>query len=85
MKVEQKIENWIYGHIKRHDLVTDFDRIIIKFLSHYLPNFVGVMINFTILSFVYFWIYNKYGIERVMILLAIQMIMSIGSLRKALS
>ena len=83
--MSKKFEDWIYRHIKHPEKITDFDRKWIKFVADTVPRIAGTMLTFALLSAIYFWIYNKYGIDRVIILLGIQLIMCLGSLQKALT
>ncbi len=83
--LSKKFEDWLYRRIKHPENITDFDHKWIKFVANTVPRIAGTMLNFAILSAIYFWIYNKYGIERVIILMGIQMIMSIGALHRDLT
>ncbi len=83
--MSKRIEDWLYRRIKHPENITEFDHKWIKFVAQVVPKIVGSMLTFAVLSGIYFWILNKYGIERVIILLGIQVIMSIGGLQKALT
>jgi hypothetical protein len=79
-----KLKQWILNRIKYPEKMTAFDHKLIDFIGDVLPSWIGVVINFAILSFIYFWIYNKYGLDRTLILLLISMLLSIGRLTKAI-
>ena len=83
--MSSKLEDWIYSRMKNQDKVTDFDRKLISLVATALPQFIGVTIQFSIMFYIYNFLYNKYGIERVFILLMINLIISVGFVRKAIS
>jgi hypothetical protein len=83
-QAQEKLKFWIISHIKNQDKLTTTDHRVIEFLIVGLPNFVGMLLVFGILSAVYLWGYKKYGFERTLIVLLINIIISIGQVAGAI-
>lgn len=84
-RAQDRIREWIMSHIAHPEKVTEFDRRMIDFIVYFAPNWVGMAATFSVLSFIYLWLYSRYGIERVLILMLVSIMISIGQLRKAFS
>jgi hypothetical protein len=82
-KLQEKIKLWVVSHIKNADQLTDLDNKAIDFLIVGVPEFVGVIVAFAIMTFIYTFLYKKYGFERTIIYLLITIIFVIGETRKA--
>lgn len=73
------------SHFKHPEKMTDVDDKLLDFIVTTVPTFVMQMIGWSFMIFIYMWLYNRYGIERVIILLLINIVFAIGFVRKAIT
>jgi hypothetical protein len=81
---QQRMKDWIVAHIGSPEKMTATDHKIIDFLIVGLPSFLGMIMMFLILSSLYLWGLKKYGFEKTIIVLLINMIISINSIGAAI-
>ena len=84
MTLKEKAKLWIISHLKHPEKLEKIDLIWLDFLVDTLPSFVGQMVMFSLLTWLYLWLYKKYGFERIVILLLVNIIFVVNSMRKAL-
>ena len=84
-KIQQKAKDWMISHFKHPEKMEDIDHKILDILVTVIPTFISQIIGWSIMTFLYIWLYNKYGFEKVIILLFINVIFAIGFVRKALT
>jgi hypothetical protein len=82
--LKEKIKAWLLSHVTHPEKLEPIDYKLIDFMVDTFPQFVMQIVQFSILIFIYMWLYNKYGFERIVILLLCNLIFVIGMLRKAL-
>lgn len=84
-QAQQKLKDWIIAHIGKPENITPLDNKILDILIVQVPSFFGMVLIFSILSWLYLWGLKKYGFERTIIVLLINMIISISQVGKAIS
>ena len=83
-KLQQKVKDWIISKFRHPERMEAIDDVWLDFIVVILPAW-GLQIAFFSLSvFIYMWLYNKYGFEKVLILILVNIIFVIGSVRKAM-
>lgn len=82
-KLQGRVKDWLISHIKHPEQLKESDHKAMEFLIVGIPQFVGVLISFALMTFIYTWLYNKYGFEKTIIYLLITIIFVIGETRKA--
>jgi hypothetical protein len=83
-KTQQKVKDWIISHFRHPEKIENIDHVWIDFLVVTLPSWVLQVGGYALTTFIYIWLYNKFGFEKVLILLLINIIFAIGFVRKAL-
>lgn len=83
-KAQQKFKDWVVAHIKSPENMTALDHKILDLIIVQLPAFFGMILMFVILSAVYLWGLKKYGFERTLVVLLINMIITINSVGGAI-
>jgi hypothetical protein len=75
---QQQFKDWIVAHIKSPEKMTALDHKVLDLIIVQLPAFFGMILMFVILSAIYLWGLKKYGFERTLIVLLINLIITIG-------
>ena len=75
---QQKLKNWLISKLNKPEDMTALDMKMIDFVIVVLPDFLMMMVTFGILTAIYFWVYKKYGFDKTLILMLINLIMVIG-------
>jgi hypothetical protein len=83
-KAEQKFKDWIISHLGKPELITETDNKIMDIIIVQVPAFLGMMLMFFILSWLYLWGLGKYGFEKTLIVLLINVVISINQVNKAI-
>ena len=83
MTLKDKAKAWIIGHIAHPELLRPSDLMAIDFLLTFVPELVKIIVEFGVLSAIYLYLLNKYGINRVIVILMINIIFAIGQVGKA--
>jgi len=88
-KAQQKVKDWIYSKIPHPEALNDNDHKMIDFFLTFfmdtLPQFLGMMFMFALLSYMYLWGYKKYGFERTIIIMLVNMVIIIGQVSKSMN
>jgi hypothetical protein len=86
-KLSQKTKDWILAKMPHPEAMDANDHKVVDFLIMFfvemLPGFLGMMFMFSLLSYMYLWGYRKYGIERTVIVMLVNLIIVIGNLGSA--
>jgi len=86
-KIEQKVKDWIVSKMAHPEAMNPNDHKMMDFFIGFffttIPQFIGVMLIFSLLSYMYLWGLKKYGFDRTIIVLLVGMIISIGEVGKA--
>jgi len=86
-KTEQKFKDWLMSKIPHPEVLNTNDHKMLDFFIGFfistLPQFVGMMALFSLLSYMYLWGLKKYGLERTLIVLMVNIVISIGQVGKA--
>jgi len=80
---QQQFKDWVIAHIKSPDKMTALDNKVIDLLIVGLPNFLTMMFMFFVLSAIYLWALKKYGFDKTIIVLLINLIITIGQVSGA--
>jgi hypothetical protein len=83
-RAQQRFKDWIIAHIKKPELMTEADSKIMDIIIVQVPTFFGMMLMFIILSWLYLWGVGKYGFEKTLIVLLINVVISINQVGKAI-
>jgi hypothetical protein len=83
-KAQQKFKDWIIAHIGSPEKMTPTDHKVLEFLIVGLPSFLMMTLMFVALSAIYLWALKKYGFEKTLIVLLINLIISIGQVSGAI-
>jgi hypothetical protein len=75
---QQKLKNWLISKVNKPEDLTALDMKLIDFCITIVPDFVMMLATFGILSAIYLWVLGKYGFEKTLIVLLINMIMVVG-------
>jgi hypothetical protein len=88
-KTEQKVKDWLLAKMPHPEALDANDHKMMDFFVGFfistLPQFIGIMLVFSLLSYMYLWGYRKYGMERTLIVLLVSIIIAIGQVGKAVS
>lgn len=83
-KLQKKVKDWIISHFRHPERMEAIDHVWLDFLVVTLPAWVMQVAFFSLSLFIYMWLYNKYGFEKVVIMLLVNIIFAINFVRKAL-
>lgn len=83
-KAQQRLKDWIISHLGNPEKLTATDHKVLDLLIVGLPNFLTMLFMFLLLSAVYLWGLKKYGFEKTIIVLLINLIISIGQVSGAI-
>lgn len=88
-KAQEKFKSWLFSKMPHPEALNALDLKMIDFFIEFfmatLPQVVGVILLFSLLSYMYLWGYRKYGMERTLIVLMVNIVISIGQVSKAVS
>jgi hypothetical protein len=86
-KTEQRFKDWLISKMPHPEKLDVNDHKMMDFFIGFfltsVPQFLGVMFMFSLLSYMYLWGYRKYGFDRTLIVLLVSMIISISQVGKA--
>jgi nucleosome binding factor SPN SPT16 subunit len=83
-KAQQRFKNWIIAHIGKPEQMTELDNKVLDIIIVQVPQFFGLVLAFTIFSALYLWGLKKYGFERTLIVLLVNMVIAISQVSKAI-
>lgn len=81
---QQQFKDWVVAHIGSPEKMTALDHKVLDLLIVQLPSFAGMVLMFVIFSAIYLWALKKYGFEKTLIVLLINMILTINQVGGAL-
>lgn len=86
-KIEQKVKDWIMSKMRYPENMNANDHKMMDFFLGFfittIPQFIGVMITYSLLSYMYLWGLKKYGMDKTLIVLLVGIIITIGQLSKS--
>jgi hypothetical protein len=85
MNLKDKARLWLLSHLKHPENLTQADQMAITFLVETLPELIGIIIGFSIMTWIYMFLLKKYGFEKTAIIMLINLVFAIGQVRKAVS
>jgi len=65
--------------IQRKNQLILLNKMLLQLLKSYIIKVIPLFIAFFVLSYVYFWGYNRYGFERTIIVLLVSIIVVINA------
>jgi hypothetical protein len=83
-KAQQRIKDYLISKLARPEGLTALDHKLIDFVIVAVPDFIGIMVTFSILTWLYVWVYNKYGFERTLIVMLVNLVIAIGQVGKGI-
>jgi hypothetical protein len=83
-RAQQRFKDWIIAHVRKPELMTETDSKILDIIIVQVPAFLEMMLMFIILSWLYLWALGKYGFEKTLIVLLINVVISINQVNKAI-
>ncbi len=83
-KAQKKMKDWVISHIASPEKMTATDHKVIDLLIVGLPAFLGTLIMFALMSAVYLWVLNKYGLEKTLVFMLVGVIIGIGQISGAI-
>lgn len=83
-RIQQKVKDWIISHFKHPEEMKPVDDVWLDFIVVTFPSWVLQVVTYSLMIFIYMWLYNKYGFEKVIILLMVNIVIAIGYVRKAM-
>ncbi len=83
-KAQKKMKDWVISHIASPEKMTATDHKVIDLLIVGLPSFLGTLIMFALMSAVYLWVLNKYGLEKTLVFMLVGVIIGIGQISGAI-
>jgi cell division septal protein FtsQ len=83
-RAQQRFKDWMIAHIGSPEKMTATDHKVLDLLIIQVPAFFGMVLMFVVLSAVYLWGLKKYGFERTIIVLLINLIITIGQVSGAI-
>lgn len=78
------MKDWVMAHIGKPELWTPTDDKILDLVIVTIPQVVGMILSFTILSALYLWGLKKYGFDRTIIVLLVNLIVVISQVSNAI-
>lgn len=87
MTLKDKAYLWVVAHIPHPEALDPYDYAILNFMLTFfietVPQVIALMLIFSLLSYMYLWGYRKYGLERTLIVLMVNIILAIGQVGKS--
>ena len=87
LTIKDKVHNWVMQHIPHPEALEPYDYAILDFMLTFfietVPQVIALMLIFSLLSYMYLWGYRKYGLERTLIVLMVNIILAIGQVGKS--
>ena len=88
-KASQKVKDWLLSKVPHPEALSPNDdkmlNFFIEFFMETMPQFIGIMVLFALLSYMYLWGYRKYGFERTIIVMLVNLVIVVSQVSKAIN